>query len=322
MVALLTFAMIDYRVWIDNAWLLFALILLMLVLVLIPHVGIKILGARRWLGVGSASVQPAELTKPVMILMLAWLFCKVPNRGIKICFQVIALLVVPAGLILLQPDLGSASVLFPIAFVMMYVAGVRKRYLAVPVIAVVGIILFTYYGVYLHGWRIHGLHDYQMERIRVFFDPSRDPLNRGWTIKQSLIAIGSGGFHGKGFHQGTQNMLGFLPRNISYNDFIFAVIGEDWGFVGCSSVILGIFLVIALCVSIAARAEDNAGAFLAAGFATLLFTHFFVNVGMTIQVVPITGIPLPFTSYGGTFLTICLAGIGLMQSVWIHRRVR
>ena len=313
-------AMIDYHLWVDNAWIFFGIVLVMLLLV--PFIGIKILGARRWLGVGSASIQPAELAKPAMILMLAWLLCKVPHRGLKMCAFVIGLLIVPAGLILLQPDLGSASVLFPISFMMMYVAGVKKRYLAIPVLFVVGVILFTYVGVYQHGWHIHGLKEYQMERIRVFYDPSRDPLNRGWTINQSLIAIGSGGLEGKGYLKGTQNMLGFLPRNIAYNDFIFAVIGEDMGFRGGSMVIAGIATVILTCIYIASQAEDNAGALLATGFATLLFTHFFVNVGMTIKVVPITGIPLPFTSYGGTFLVISLAGIGLMQSIWIHRRVR
>jgi rod shape determining protein RodA len=161
-----------------------------------------------------------------------------------------------------------------------------------------------------------------MERIRVFFDPSRDPLGRGWTINQSLIAIGSGGLEGKGFLKGTQNMLGFLPRNISYNDFIFAVVGEDFGFRGGALLICGLAGLILLCLSVAARADDNAGALLASGIVAMLFTHFFVNIGMTIKVVPITGIPLPFISYGGTFLVICMAAVGLVQSVWIHRRVR
>jgi len=315
-------ALIDYHLWIEHAWILFAGVLLMLFLVLIPHVGISHLGARRWLGYGSASIQPAELTKPAVILMLAWLLCKVPQRGFKMCCQVAGLIAVPVGLILLQPDLGSASVLFPIAFAMMYVAGVRKRYLALPVLFILAVVGYTYFGVHLHGWRVPGLKDYQMERIQVFYDPSRDPLNRGWTINQSLIAIGSGGLNGKGFLKGTQNMLGFLPRNISYNDFIFAVIGEDFGFRGGAALICTLTAVLLTCVFIASRADDNAGALLVSGIVALLFTHFFVNIGMTIKVVPITGIPLPFISYGGTFLVICLAAIGLVQSVWIHRRVR
>ncbi len=149
-------ALIDYRIWVNNAWIFYGAVLVLLMLV--PVVGFRILGAKRWIGFHSFSVQPSELAKPAVILMLAWLLCKVPQRGLKVCLQVVGLLVIPAGLILLQPDLGSASVLFPIAFMMMYVAWVKKRYLAIPVLFVAGVLTFTYVGVYQHGWHIPGLH--------------------------------------------------------------------------------------------------------------------------------------------------------------------
>lgn len=313
-------AFVDYRTWVESAWIIFAVVLVLLVGVAI--FGSWAFGAKRWLRLGPIALQPSELEKVAFILMMVWLLIKVRLRGMKICLMVIGLVVPPALLILKQPDLGSASVLFPIAFMMMYVAGVKKRYLAIPLVFFALIAFYLYYGFFLHGWKIPLLHDYQIARIKVFFDPSLDPLNRGWTINQSLIAIGSGGFSGKGYMQGTQNMLGFLPRNISYTDFIFAVIGEDWGFRGGAAVILGLSMIIILSVYIASQAEDDAGALLAVGIATMLFTHFFVNIGMTIKVVPITGIPLPFISYGGTFLVICLASLGLIQSVWIHKRTR
>ncbi|MDE1171394.1 MAG: rod shape-determining protein RodA [Verrucomicrobium sp.] len=313
-------ALVDYHFWIEQGPLFFAGVFALLLAVL--AIGIRVYGAKRWISLGPIGLQPSELEKLSFILMLAWLLCRVRERGFKLCLLVGGLIMLPAGLILLQPDLGSASVLFPVALAMLYVAGLKKRYLLLPLLAVVAVVLYTYIGVHKLGWTIPGLKPYQMARIRTFYDPSLDPLNRGWTINQSLIAIGSGGFEGKGYLKGTQNMLGFLPRNISYTDFIFAVVGEDWGFRGAGLVIAALSALILLSVHVAHEAEDNAGALLATGVAAMLFTHFFVNVGMTIKVVPITGIPLPFISYGGTFMVICLASVGMVQSVWIHRRMR
>jgi rod shape determining protein RodA len=161
---------------------------------------------------------------------------------------------------------------------------------------------------------------YQLGRIRTFFNPDLDPLGHGWTIRQSLIAVGSGGLKGKGYLKGDQNVYGFLPKNIAYNDFIFSVIAEEWGFVGGSILIISQGLLILCMISIAGRAKEMGGALIAAGLTGMFFAHFFVNIGMTIEVVPITGIPLPFTSYGGTFLVACMAGLGILQSVWIHKR--
>ncbi|MEM1058892.1 MAG: rod shape-determining protein RodA [Verrucomicrobiota bacterium] len=164
------------------------------------------------------------------------------------------------------------------------------------------------------------LKEYQIDRIKTFYNPNLDPKDAGWTINQSLIAIGSGGWDGAGYQQGTQNILGYLPKNVAYNDLIFSVIGEEWGFVGGSTLILAQGLVLVLCLRVGFFARDRGGMLIATGVTAMLFAHIFVNIGMTIQVVPITGIPLPFISYGGSFLVVCLAGIGLVQSVWIHRK--
>ena len=164
------------------------------------------------------------------------------------------------------------------------------------------------------------LKPYQLNRIKTFFNPDLDPLGAAWTIRQSLIAIGSGGFKGKGYLKGDQNIYGLLPKNIAYNDFIFSVIGEEVGFVGGSLVIVCQGLLIMGMLSVAGRSKDMGGALLVAGLAGMFFAHYFENIGMTIKVVPITGIPLPFTSYGGSFLVACMMGMGLVQSVWIHRR--
>jgi rod shape determining protein RodA len=169
--------------------------------------------------------------------------------------------------------------------------------------------------------KIHYLvKPYQLDRIRVFFNPNLDPKGAGWTINQSLIAVGSGGMKGKGFLKGDQNQYGFLPEDVSYNDLIFPVIAEEFGFWGGTLVILGEGFLILIALKAARRARDLPGALLATGFAGILFAHFFENVGMTIKVMPITGIPLPLISYGGSFLVSCMAGLGIVQSVWIHRK--
>jgi rod shape determining protein RodA len=164
------------------------------------------------------------------------------------------------------------------------------------------------------------MKSFQVDRIKSFFDPSLDPKNKSWQVDQSMIAIGSGGMHGKGWRGGTETMLGYLPKNTSYNDLIFPVVGEAFGFLGAAALIIGEGTVLLWCLWVAARARDKIGALVAVGVMTMLFTHIFVNIGMTIQLVPITGIPLPFVSYGGTFLVACLAAMGLVQSVWVHRK--
>ena len=233
----------------------------------------------------------------------------------------VGLALIPVFLILRQPDLGSAAVFLPMCFGLLFVGGTRLRYLLVPA----GLGLAAACAIYFYVGHLNKelpfLKTYQNNRIRTFFDPNLDPLGAGWTIRQSIIAIGSGGLTGKGYLHGDQNLYGFLPKNIAYNDFIFSVLGEEWGFMGGAALILGQAGLL-LCVAwIGWRAPDFTGRLLAGGVLGMLFTHFFINVGMTIKVVPITGIPLPFVSYGGTFLAVCMAAMGLMQSVWRQRHL-
>ena len=166
------------------------------------------------------------------------------------------------------------------------------------------------------------LGDYQRERILTFLDPSRDPLGSGWNALQSAIAVGSGGFWGKGFLNGTQNVLGFLPRTVSPTDFIFPVIAEEKGFIGASLLLLAFAALLSCYVRTAWTAKDPAGSLLATGIAGLMFSHVFVNVGMTIGLLPITGLPLPLISSGGSFMVSTLAGFGLVQSVHVRRMRR
>jgi len=244
---------------------------------------------------------------------------------------------------------------------MLLAGGVRKRYLALPVLAGVAGVYFSYWVVHKAEWngtaedltrciqegtlmsigKIPDSEDaltmdsrkntvpedatvilkaYQVNRIRTTFNPDLDPQGAGWAIRQSLIAVGSGGWKGKGYMQGDQNIYGFLPQTTSHNDYIFPVIAEEWGFVGGAGIIFIQALILWLILTIGASTQDRPGSLLCAGMAGMLFTHFFINVGMTIQLVPVTGIPLPFISYGGTFLVACMAGLGLVQSVWIHRK--
>lgn len=284
--------------------------------------GVEINNAKSWIRFGGFGIQPAELAKLAFIIGIAsfTIYLQPHIKKIWPIFVLAIATVIPMALILKQPDLGSAAVFGPIAFLIMLVGGVRKRYLALPVIGGALVLFFCY--VYVHKMQqdLPGLKSYQNNRIRTFFDPELDPRGAGWAVRQSLIAVGSGGLKGKGYKQGTQNLYGFLPRNTSHNDYIFPVIAEEFGFVGGSLVIVAQGLLLWGILSIAQRSKDMGGSLIAAGVCGLFFTHFFINVGMTIQVVPVTGIPLPFLSYGGTFLVACMAGLGLVQNVWVHRK--
>ncbi|CAI9086335.1 rod shape-determining protein RodA [Candidatus Methylacidiphilum fumarolicum] len=310
----------DYHFLVKWSWILLLLTIPLLVLVLL--IGQTVNGAKSWLRFGPIGIEPAELCKLAFILFGSFWLDRFKHRPtisfLTLCFVVL----IPFVLILKQPALGSAGVFIPILFAQLFIGGLKKRYLAIPLILILAVLLYAYIGVSHLGWDIPGLKPYQMNRIRTFFDPNLDPLGSGWTINQSLIAIGSGSFSGKGFLKGTQNMLGFLPKNIAYNDFIFSVIGEEWGFIGGSAVIIGEGIMLLLCLRAAFYAKDLVGSLVAGGVAAMLFTHIFVNIGMTIKVVPITGIPLPFISYGGTFLIICLIGLGLVESIWIRRNLK
>ena len=321
LVCFFALAFLDYHRWVAQGWFWFGggLCLLLLVLVF----GREVNGAKSWIRLGPVGFQPAEVMKLAFLAGASALLVALREKAEKFS-TVLALCgfaLIPVLLILKQPDLGSAAVFIPMCFGLLLAGGTRLRYLLVPAGFGLVFVLAIYVYVGYLGKELPLLKTYQNNRIRTFFDPNLDPLGAGWTIRQSIIAIGSGGLSGKGYLRGDQNLYGFLPKNIAYNDFIFSVLGEELGFVGGAALILaeaGLLLSIAW---IGARASDLEGRLLAGGILGMLFTHFFINVGMTIKVVPITGIPLPFVSYGGTFLAVCMAAMGLMQSVWMQRRL-
>jgi len=311
----------DYHRWVAQGWFWFAAGLFLLLLVL--AFGREVNGAKSWIRLGPVGFQPAEVMKLAFLAGACALLVSLRERmeQFRTVLALVGLALIPVILILRQPDLGSAAVFMPMCFGLLFAGGTRLRYLLIPAGAGLAAVLAIYIYVGQMGKELPFLKTYQNNRIRTFFDPNLDPLGAGWTIRQSIIAIGSGGVSGKGYLRGDQNLYGFLPKNIAYNDFIFSVLGEEWGFFGGAALILGQAGLL-LCIAwIGWHAPDFPGRLLAGGILGMLFTHFFINVGMTIKVVPITGIPLPFVSYGGTFLAVCMAAMGLMQSIWRQRQL-
>jgi rod shape determining protein RodA len=322
LVIFLALALTPYKIFLRAGPYLYVAGVALLVGVFVPGLRHKVYNAYSWIRIGPVQFEPTEFAKIAFILFLAW-FLQVRERKIESFTTVLmawAFTLVPFVLILKQPALGSASVFFPVCFAMLFAAGARLRYIVLPVIAVVGLVTLTFYWVHVWNKPLPGLKPFQEKRVQIFFDPKLDPKGAGWQSDQSVIAIGSGGWNGKGWKQGTETDLGYLPRTTSYNDLIFSVVGEIFGFRGAAALILCEGAILIWCIWVASRAREKVGALLAVGVMTMLFTHIFVNIGMTIQVVPITGIPLPFISYGGSFVIACLAAVGLVQSVWVHRK--
>lgn len=304
-------ALIDYH-WIKwGALPLYVGSLIALVAVLL--VGTRVYGATRWISLGPLSFQPSQVAIIAGLLMMAICLSQFrhwhPMLRIALCG---ALSATPVLLILKQPDLGSVLVWGPMALVLLFLGRIPLRYLfALTLMALMAIPLVV----------VFGLKSYQRDRIMAFLNPDADPLDTGWTINQLLVAVGSGGWEGKGFlAENTQNYLGFLPATAVHNDFIFAVIAEEHGFRG-ALVMLVLFSLLLLCgLWVAYSAKDDFGVLIAGGVVALIFTHIFLNIGMNVSLTPITGLPLPFTSYGGTFLVMTYFAMGLLQSVWVHRR--
>jgi rod shape determining protein RodA len=312
-------ALIDYRAWMSNVSVPLIMYLGGLGFLALTHfIGRTTYGARSWLDIGPLSFQPAQLAVISTLFLLSWLLANTENwlgfwptiGRILSCGAIIA---PPWILILIQPDLGECLVWIPAVLALLYVGRVPKRYLLVMII--VGIAFIPVVANF-------GLKSYQRERLTTFLNPDYDPQGSGWTINQSLIAIGSGGFYGKGFNApNTQVQLGFLPSTIVHTDFIFAAIGEQLGFIGTLAVVAAFGALLLTGLLIAASATEDLGRLVAVGIVTLLFTHIFMNIGMTISITPITGVPLPLISYGGSFLVLVLLSLGVMESIWIHRKV-
>ena len=303
---------------------LFALVLLIAVL----FVGTSTYGGRRWLWF----FQPSEVAKLCVIAALAWIYGYADERpwlrkfyGFLVALAVIG---VPALLILLEPDLGTMLALLPATLVMLFVARVWRRGLLMAAIAAAAVLAAVYEaerpGVTEARkaaiMKFVPLRPHQVKRVKIFLFPDEDPHAAGYTLRQAMISIGSGGFSGKGFRKGETNHLKYLPQSISMNDFIFCVYAEEAGFVGSVALLALFGALLVPCVWTAYVAADGRGRLVSIGVSTLVFAHVFINIAMSIGLVPITGLPLPFISAGRTFLVTVMAGLGVVQSVSIHRR--
>lgn len=349
-------SLVDYRFWLSVAHWIYAVSVTTLVLVLIPGVGVggDTWGAQRWIDLGFVMFQPSEAAKIAVLLMTAGVLVRSKIGTVMQSLGTLGKLALAVGLpiflILLQPDLKSAIVLPPMVFSMLYVSKLSPRFflgalgafllllgvLAIDMVRYAEFMTANNYaymrdgtgrkigtGLYQDVSWLPYLHDYQRNRILTFTSPNLvDPKGKGasWNLVQSKISVGSGGLTGKGWTEGTQAQLGYLPPGVSHNDFIFPVIAEEKGFLG-SLTVLGLFgIVLFNGIRIAGSARDRLGTLLAIGVTVMFLVHVFVNIAMTIGLVPITGIPLPFISYGGTFVLVCCLLQGLVQSVWRFRK--
>jgi rod shape determining protein RodA len=295
-------------------------------------------GARRWIDFGPFQFQPSEFAKLAFLLLMAHYLARpeVELRQVRTFVVALGMAVLPFALIILEPDLGSALVLLPTGLVMMFVAGVPGRYLLrfVGAMTLVVVIMLADILFAPPAWRIK--HEpYQRRRLMVYFGVNfvpphateaerqralREYRDAAHNVEQALISVGSGGLTGKGWRRGTQNALGYLPRAVAHNDFIFSVLAEESGFVG-SVVVLALYAAVLFSgIRIAGQARDRLGRLLAVGVVTLLFCHVFINIGMNIRLTPVTGIPLPLLSYGGTSVLCSLIAMGLLQSIHLYRR--
>jgi rod shape determining protein RodA len=312
-----------------------------LVIVLVPHIGSMRYGARRWIDFHVFQFQPSEFAKLAFILAAAHFLSRPPDelKQPAIFWKGIGLMLLPFMLILKEPDLGSALVLLPTGLVMMFVAGTPKRYL-LKLTGAVGLLAALFVADIMFApprWQLP-MQPYQRDRLMVYFGRDythfapphatpaelqrlqRQQLDDEYNVRQSLISVGSGGLTGKGWRQGTQNKYGYLPRAVAHNDFIFSVIAEDEGFVGSVMVLTLYAVVLFTGLRIAGQARDRLGKLVAVGVVTLIFSHVFINIGMNIRIMPVTGVPLPLLSYGGSSVLCSLIAVGLMQNVYIHRK--
>ena len=287
-------------------------VLTLILLTLIFVIGVKVYGARRWLDLGPMRLQPSEFAKVATLLLLSYVasFNWFKVNRISHLFYFFMLMAVPFVLVLKEPDLGSSLVFIAIFAAILFCAKISWKWILVVIIAIAVIVPSIY----------PFLHDYQKERILVFMDPERDPMNQGWTSRQTLLSVGSGGVTGKGLLHGTQNLLGFLPKSVSNSDLIFSVIAEESGFMGSLSMILMYMVLIFSMIRTAFIAKDSFGYYFAAGSAALFFEHLYINIGMNIRLMPITGIPLPLISYGGSFMLSAMICLGILQSIYMRSK--
>ena len=327
-------AWFDYRQFAALSWWIYGgAVALLLLVFAFPEVN----GAHRWIPLPGFTLQPSELGKLAVIVALA-AYLAAPDRDMddwKTFFACGAITGLPFLLILVEPDLSTSLMLAPISLAVMLYMGVRRKLLLIGIAAVLvftaGVCVWIKYEKPSHGetagkWdilpRMPFMEEYQKGRIKVFLARDHDLADAGWNKLQSQIAVGSGGLRGKGYLQGTQNILGFLPRTVAPTDFIFCVVAEETGFRGGVLFILLYTLLLGRCMWAAGRARDDFGRLVALGISVMLFCHVFVNIAMTIGILPITGLPLPLMSYGGSFMVSTMIALGLVQSIHQRRRTR
>lgn len=299
----------DYRILMKYTKWIYLANGIMLVAVLL--FGTSALGAQRWFQIGPITIQPSEFSKLLMIICLAHFF-SVHREGFqtwKSLVWPIAIMIPPVVLIFLQPDLGTSIIVVVACVGMLYLAGISPKIVKISALAAAIAAPIAWFFL---------LHDYQKQRILVQLSPDIDPYGSGYHIIQSQISIGSGGFIGKGLFEGTQNQLNFLPEN--HTDFIFSVIGEEMGFVGALFLLFLYFLLLYRTIVISRVSGDAFGSFMACGIFSMWLTEIFVNIGMTIRVTPVTGIPLPFISYGGSALVVNLLCCGLLMNIYLRKK--
>ncbi|MBN1778904.1 MAG: rod shape-determining protein RodA [Candidatus Buchananbacteria bacterium] len=303
------FSLVDYRFWLQFSHFFYGISALLLLAVL--FFGRTVSGTTGWFTLPGFSFQPVEVAKLALIATLAWFLSQkigvikeTKNFIISGAFTFLLF-----GLVMLQPDFGSGMVLFVIWFIMMYLAGAdRKHLLSIIALIVLGGLI---------SW-LFLFQPYQKDRIMTFFNPNSDPYGRGYQVRQAIVAVGAGGLLGRGLGFGSQSQLKFIPA--SQTDFIFAVIGEELGFLGVGLVLFLWVLIFFRLYRAISRTSDSFAAFFIIGLSILFFSQIFVNIGMNVGIVPVTGIPLPFVSYGGSFLVVSLMSIGVVESMVIRSR--
>lgn len=302
-------AVTDIKIWFKASYFFYAISLILLIIVDI--MGHNAMGATRWVKIGSITIQPSEIMKVCTVFALARYFYNIEAEDIgkiKFLFTPLALIAVPTFFIFHQPDLGTATILALVGISILFLAGVKIWKFVSVGIMVLTAIPFT--------WSLF-LYDYQKQRILTFINPNNDPLGSGYNIIQSKIAIGSGGLFGKGYLNGTQGQLNFLPEK--QTDFIFTMLSEELGFFGSVFTIAICSAIIAISISIALKTKHQYGRLLVMGVVNIFFIHMFINMGMVMGLIPVVGAPLPFVSYGGTIMASMMIGFGLVLNIDLHK---
>jgi len=310
LVVMIVVALIDIRIWLRHAYTLYAVTLVLLVLVEVS--GTIGMGAQRWISLGYFNLQPSEMMKISLVLALARYFHGGSIEDIgrpTYLLTPLLMIAMPCALVLRQPDLGTTLMLVMASGAIFFVAGVRMWKFAVVMLT--GLVAMPL------GWQF--MHEYQKQRVLTFLNPESDPLNTGYHIIQSKIALGSGGLMGKGFMQGTQGHLRFLPE--MQTDFIFTMLAEEFGMIGGIGLLSLYGLILVYGVILSQRCNNQFGRLLGIGVTTTFFLYVFINIAMVMGLIPVVGVPLPLISYGGTAMLTLLIGFGLLMSVWVHRDV-